>query len=462
MTTDETGAKFEALMENKPPVGPDTEKEKKIAPGILAARRILDDYTIITDERTNETYVYNGGCYYCGILSSNILNKEIRNQLDGNYTITKKRNAMGYINDFSLGPMKFSGGYISVENGYVHLNTRKRIEHHAGVVLRNKFPVTYDPKAEYDDFSAYVLEIVGGIQEYADTIQEYVGYSFVNGQPAKKLLYTYGESDSGKTTLFEILLAFFGQENCSDLSLIQLCDKFLSHNIRNKIANIRADIDYKLVAKSVNLIKSLSGGDTIDVDKKYSVDVIQMKNNAKIFLSGNGVPQLPEEGVDDAFYRRWLPVLFPNRYKPDDDFLDKFLTKESMSGMLNWALDGYDRLKENRWIFSYNPTVESIKEWFAGGILPTAVENFLLECCIQGEDFFIPKTETYELFRLWCEHTGTNPIPVNDFGRKISKNRYCRVRRYRPMIGDEQVECWQGFKKGPMGNKIVEIKGGIK
>ena len=109
-------------MKNKPPVGPDTDKIDKIkrtASGICAACRVLNDYTIVTDERTNDTYVYKDGCYYCDTLLANILNKEIRNKLNGDYTITKKRNALGYIKDASLGPMKFTHGYISRRFGCI-------------------------------------------------------------------------------------------------------------------------------------------------------------------------------------------------------------------------------------------------------------------------------------------------------------------------------------------------------
>ncbi len=419
-----------------------------ISVGILAAKNIIAQNKILTDEQTRETYIYQDGGYVSGSICDSILDREIKKSLGDNYNLHHKRNALGYIKDGSLEPMHFSEGYISVKNGYIQLGHRIIIAHHPGIVLRNKLPIIFDPNVDYSSWNDVVLRWVDE-KKYVDSLQEFIGYCFTPGQYAKKLLYTYGNHHSGKTTFYEIVKCFLGPENCSDLSLEQLCMPFLTHNLHGKLANIRADVDYSFQPKTLSLIKTLTGNDTFSVDIKYNPVVKRMKNEAKIMLSGNGVPNIPTEGVDDALYDRWLPIPFPNEFQKDDHFIKQFLTKNYLSAILKWALDGLDRLKANKWEFTYNPSIREIEQWFQEGMIPSDVEIFLSECCVPGSDNYVKKSDLHEDYKIWCGNNEYLARPANDFGRKVANNRKWLVTRFQPVIEGEQEECWRGIKLRP-------------
>ena len=60
---------------------------------------------------------------------------------------------------------------------------------------------------------------------------------------------------------------------------------------------------------------------------------------------------------DDVFYSRCIPIPFDNpipKEKQNPFLLKEITTKEEMSGLLNWALEGLDRLFKNNLIVIFN------------------------------------------------------------------------------------------------------------
>ena len=181
----------------------------------------------------------------------------------------------------------------------------------------NHIPVTYNPKIGYADWEKYVQEWVGE-DIFIKTLQEYIGYIWVDGQPAKKLLYLDGDYDSGKSIFCIAIQHMLGPKNYDNLTIYEICKTFDNASLYGKLANIRSDIPVDIQPQSVSVIKPLTGGDTIKVQRKYE-QPFKLHSRAKIIWTGNGAPYLPESGLnDDAVLRRWLPIPFSYKFLPDD------------------------------------------------------------------------------------------------------------------------------------------------
>ena len=119
--------------------------------------------------------------------------------------------------------------------------------------------------------------------------------------------------------------------------------------------------------------------------------------------------QLPDAAVDDdAFYRRILLVAFPTTVpRADrDPRLDEKL-REELPGVLNWALDGLDRLlDQQRFTGDRGPqaTRDTWESWGSslGKFKDAAIENE------PGEQ--IPKGKLYNAYLRFCRERGIPAI----------------------------------------------------
>ena len=332
------------------------------------ADTILEAHTIITDINTGIIYIYSPAGYYNSVNSVRILEHMIEHML-GNYTVDYKVNQIissirrqTYRNVDRFDPQS---NYVCLNNGNFNLETQALEPHDPDKFVTYRIPVDYDQLAPGEDWLKYIESLVD--DEDAFTLQEAVGNLFANHYTTKKLLYMYGSKDSGKSTFIEIIQRFLTKANYSNLSLNQLGEKFTNASIYGKRANFFADIPYKVPVRYYGIIKNFTGGDTVTLQFKGQ-DAFQNQNIAKMFFSGNGIPAIDEKQVDDAFYRRWQFVRFPHPFKPDDSIIGKYTTHEMLSAILNWALEGYENLKEQKWCFTTENSVEEVKEIFNNAV----------------------------------------------------------------------------------------------
>jgi len=243
----------------------------------------------------------------------------------------------------------------------------------------------------------------------------------------------------------------------SALSLQQICEKFTNAKLYGKMVNIRSDL-VRVSIKGIENVKPLTGDDFITAQEKGR-DPFMFENQAKVFLSGNETPKIPSTGVTKAFYGRWIPIDFPNRFtgvNKDTDIVKKYTTPEMKSAILNWGIVGLQRLRENNWVFTYSPSVEKVREWFEGGIIYNDVENFIVENCKWNPNEYSLKDKIYEQYKEWCEYKELPVLVDNIFHRMMKHNRVYDVAEFRPTIDGVQRRAWKGIKVIQTGPSIQQ------
>jgi len=438
------------------------DNKKPIFSPVLIGDIVIKEMNIKTTENTGHIYIYKNG-YYTSNNSIPIIRKRITEILVDGYKKYKIEDILSYIKDKTLFriPENTNPSLLCLRNCVFDIETLEKKEFSNQYFFTNKIPVNYDPNQETYKWRKYV-ETLTSDEDMINTLQEYVGYTLTKNQKAKKLLFIYGNRDSGKSSFFRILTEFYGYDNISTLSLQQICQRFTNAELFGKLANIRADMEYKISPTSVGIIKSLTGDDNITAERKFQ-DPFSFHNQTKIFLSANGVPTIDPENVDDAFYKRWVPIEFPNRFSKDNkdtDIVSKYTTPEMLSSVLNWALEGLIRLRKNNWIFTFNPNLDQIKEWFTLGVIHNNVENFLQQKCKATLDKFVLKEELYKCYKRWCGENQSPILPDNSFHRKVKNNRIYTVEEFRPRYGDMQFRAWRGIDfLEPQNGGMLEFLG---
>lgn len=243
------------------------------------------------------------------------------------------------------------GPRVVLENGLLDLTEGKIVRdpepEDFGIV---QLPVRWEgPDALADKWMDYITESVE--VESRDTIQEFTGYCLhTNGYPFKKALMLLGDGDNGKGVFENVLTALLGHDNVSNDDLSDLTEnQFGLQRLRNKAANINSDIRGNEL-RHTSTFKKLTGRDRVRAEPKYQT-AFEIENPAKLIFAANSIPTVKD--AERAFYRRWLFVQFPNRFTFDEDDqyldairnLDEHIIEEELSGVLAWAVEGYQRLQ---------------------------------------------------------------------------------------------------------------------
>lgn len=178
--------------------------------------------------------------------------------------------------------------------------------------------------------------------------------------------------------------------------------------------------------------KAITGADKrIQAERKFE-QAFQFKPTVKLLFSANKVPS-PSNENDDAFYERWIIIKFDNfipRENRDEDLDEKLTTDEELSGVLNWALEGLDRLLDQGG-FNYERTaLEKHEIWEEHG---NSIDRFISECLVEGNDGDrISSGKMYDKYVKFCE--GNDSLDVEAQNTLTSKIKEKGVGQYKKSI----------------------------
>jgi putative DNA primase/helicase len=316
--------------------------------------------------------------------------------------------------EFGLSP-----GTIAVENGLVYLDAAA--DGAADDALRDlepedyaltRLPVEYDPGATADEWKEFVGDVVE--PEKIDAVQEYVGYALHRGaMPYSKALLLVGSGSNGKTTFLNVIRSLLGGDHTTTKPVHKFDEDNHVADLYGALANIDADLsEGSLSSEGIATFKRLVGGDKIDARKLYE-DAFTFKPTAKHLYACNQVPDVSAyvSDHDVAFWRRWIVVEFPNYFPPaerDPDLEDRLTTDGTLSGVLNWAIQGWGRLRDQDDFTNVESHDETRRLWQSWG---ESVEQFIAECVDRDEDADpITTGDAYARYQAWCRQNGADPV----------------------------------------------------
>lgn len=320
-------------------------------------------------------------------------------------------------------------GLIAVENGLLDLDAAADGAGEDGLRdLRPKdyalarLPVRYDPTAEFDAWADYVDEWAEDGR--ADALQEYVGYCLHVGEiPIHSALLLVGSGANGKGTFLSVVRALLGKENTSSIELQTLAnERDAVADFYGSLANIDDDLSARKLGAGLGMFKKLVGGDRVRARRLYE-DGFEFDATGKHLYAANEVPNVDIPDEDEAFWRRWLLVEFPNHYPPserDPDLRKRLTEPDPLSGVLNWAIAGRARLLEQEYFTNEDKFAHAKRErWQAWG---ESVDKFISVCVDRDED--APRVSTQDAHRryaAWCRENGLDPIGQQEFTNTLKK-----------------------------------------
>lgn len=425
----------------------------------------LNTHHILTlrDTKNPEMWIYTGAIYkpegetyikeYVKQNTQELFNKHIYNE------VINTIQALTYIDAEELFKEE-DPNKICLLNGVYDIKTKTIEPHQPRYTNKPKYkffsqiPIKYNPNSQCLQTRKFISDIVKRPEDVL-VVQELFGYLLLRNFPIQKGIMLLGTGSNGKGTLLRLLQHFIGIDNTVCLSLQEIChDRFaLSQLFKKHLCNggDLPDADIKNSAR----FKNITGGDYISGDRKHRSRV-EFTNYAKPVFAANKLPK----SVDDsyAYMRRWVFLEFPKTFKSQKDlsgmpektrhnyclaipdFESSLFTEEELSGILNWGLEGLDRLlKQGR--FSDERTVEENTIMYKRK--SDSLGSFLDDCFDLGDmESRIPKKKFFEAYLEYCKMLDLRPVNDVAIG-KFMREKFVVSERVK--IDGLKVYCWVGL-----------------
>ena len=373
-----------------------------------ATRAAMERYSYAADEQTDVLYVYDPDEGYYKDRGEPQIKKLLADKLGRHHTtrtaseVVAKTRAMNYElqSEFDGEAWK-----LNVENGVLDVRDRTLYDHDPKYLYRAKSPAEYDPDADAPTFEKFIQQVTPSTQD-AKKLQEFAGYTLLHSQlPFHKALFVVGPQASGKSTFLDLIRDLLGGEAvCSVAPQELITERFAAVDLHGAMANIRNDIDDQML-KNTGKFKEIVSGDPIKVEEKRQ-PTFTIEPTAKHLYAAN---QLPDAAVDDdAFYRRILLVAFPTTVPRDerDPRLDRKL-RDELPGVLNWALDGLDRLLDQQ-AFTGDRAPQATRDtWESWG---SSLGKFKDAAIENKPDSQVAKDKLYNAYLRFCRDRGIPAI----------------------------------------------------
>jgi len=426
----------------------DLEGRKEFIPMDLA-NDILEDHNFATIEKTNQIYVYRDGVYQK--TGDSFIEQEAQKRLGKESRKNRKREVVDYVKTATYTPPEEfdrEKRKIVTENGILDLESRELKDHSPGEIHTIKLPIRYDPEANCPKIKQFIREIVKDEKDFRK-VQELLGYTLIKENPLNKAFMGLGNGANGRSTLFRLFEKFLGEENTSSVKLLELTkNRFASSDLFGKIANFSGETsDGKI--KNSHKFKEVCGEDKIRAEEKYQ-KAFKFINFATPWFASNDLPQTNDK--TRSFYRRWVIIDFPYTFTSDPQELElddhkrkdpslpeSIISKKELSGLLNFALDGLDRVLENHRFTGERSVNEKSELWEKES---DPIANFIDSWCIEDEDTVIPKKILYNAYLKFCKENQLSHEQLGQFTKKLDSKGYPQSRK--GQRGD-RFFCYEGI-----------------
>jgi putative DNA primase/helicase len=301
--------------------------------------------------------------------------------------------------------------------------------------------VTYAPGAPVPElWLKFLDEALGDVTAMA-AAQEWCGYVLVPDTSQQKILLGIGEPRSGKGTFARVLTQLLGSASVASPTMAHLSQPFgLETLITASLAIISdARVGQRTDQSAiVERLLSISGEDRLDVNRKY-VKAWIGKLLARLVIMTNELPALTEGS--GALAKRYIVLRFPNSYYGKEDTLLTDRLVMELSGILNWAIEGYRRLQKRGHFIQPANAVEMIEQI---EMLGAPVKAFIRDECELGPNLQVTVDALYAAWVGWCKQGNRNPSNPEWFGRNL-RAAAPGVRRLKARSTDGRVPYYQGI-----------------
>jgi P4 family phage/plasmid primase-like protien len=282
-------------------------------------------------------------------------------------------------------------------------------------------PYPFDPDADCPCWRAFLDRNLEADVERIALLQELFGLNAVHDMAWQRFTVFEGEGANGKSVACAALEGMVGPDNCSHVTLELFGERFQLFPTIGKLANIVAEIgEVDKVAEGI--LKQFTSGDPMQFDRKFKSPV-QAAPTARLTFATNNRPRFTDRS--GGLWRRMILFPFrvviaendPTRVR-DMDKPEWWLASGELPGVLNWALAGLYRLRQQKQFTRSAVCEQALDEY---RIESNPAKQFLLDNCRERPDGQTPCGELYRAYSVWCKGSGYAPLGERQFGKEVRR-----------------------------------------
>jgi putative DNA primase/helicase len=310
----------------------------------------------------------------------------------------------------------FDGLLVSCENGLLDVGRRELLEHSPLFFNATSVPFAYDPQAGPPRrWTTFLDELWPDDGDSIAALQEWFGYVISGRLDLHKVLLLIGPTRAGKGVIARILGALVGTENVAGPTLSSLNGDFGLAPLLGKTLAVVSDA--RLTGRNASVVVerllSISGEDTLTVNRKHK-DQWTGKLPTRLMLCSNELPQLGDASM--AIAGRFVPLLLTRSWLGKEDVALEDALRAELPGILNWSLDGLERLAANGRFTRPSGADEAI---VALQDLASPVAAFVRDRCQRGPEHEISVDKLYKAWQSWADDNGHVKPNKQVFGRNL-------------------------------------------
>lgn len=306
---------------------------------------------------------------------------------------------------------------MNFTNGTLDLTTGEFRDFSSNDMMSIQLPYAYLPDAECPIWEKFIEQVTDGDRVKQENLQFLTGYILFENCPHEKIFVLTGNGGNGKSRFTMILEKLFGKENVTNLTPQGLIQDFERVHLRSSMVNIAGEIKSNFKGAE-EVMKQVASGETIRACYKGQ-DFISFQPRCKLIFACNGQPSSTD--TSEGLFRRLKIINFPCRFvanpnprnpleKPIDTNLSAKLETE-LSGIFNWAYEGYRTLKRIGY-FTENEEELALKKQFMERSNP--VKSFFRDWLQEGYETR-NRQDLYVDYNNWCTKNGHLPCGNDKF-----------------------------------------------
>ena len=341
------------------------------------------------------------------------------------------------------------GEFIATENGILDVGKAMvgvadcLLPHSSDWLSTVCLPYEFDPVATCPKWLAFLSRNVEDDQQRIDLLQEWFGLQLVPDTSQQKFMLMVGEGSNGKSVCCAVLVALLGCDNVSHLPLEDFGQRFQLATTLGKLANISSEIG-ELDKVAEGHLKSFTSGDRMSFEAKHK-PLFDALPTARLTLATNTLPRFSDRS--GGLWRRLL--LMP--WRVEIPVSERIVGMDSMEywqdelpGILNWALTGLRRLRQQERFTESDVCDEALAEYRTSN---NPTRTFLLEGYREHSSGQVPCRDVYRAYVEWCGRTGHRPLADRAFGREVVR-AFRSVQRSRITFDGARAYFYIGLCEG--------------
>ena len=253
---------------------------------------------------------------------------------------------------------------------------------------------------------------------------ELIGYLLSSYQ--QKIIVTFiGPSNSGKSTLANMIRRICGTETCVAMGIKELSGNFNLAELQGKRLCIDSEMEATtLNARDIRLLKKVVGNDLLQGNRKYESQFYFQCQTKFLFCSNNQIKFQSNEDTVSFFNRMKIFELKKTIPHEERNYnMDKILD-ENRTYFLQQAMKGLLRLVSNNFEFSYDEPPENFIKNVSGKVNLGSIDIFVKCCCQREAGYAETVANLYGAYKRFTEENDMEAVSDKSFSCYLVNTYY--------------------------------------